>query len=879
MTEPQEPQQQLQQSVPSSSPSYRKIEGHDDDIFARVIKKWYFPFLVRNCRWILLSWVAIFIVTIYYGPSFLSLTKSDLDIPPDTPAGKANAAYKSANFQTSTWAPSFIILSSNSEASVVGPFSRDIDAGLLELANKHSDTISSKISYYDLISSPYTAFLAPKALSANNKTMIFTINYKTDAVLNDISAIAKELLEWAKKRKTADVFVGATGLQPLFTELTEAATSNFETIDGVVLPIAILILGWNIRSWRHMACVLLNLITAFLLAFSLLVPVANTRTINPFAPTIMLSLGIAVCFDYSLFMLSRFREEVIINKRCKEEAVMHATAAAGHVVVLSGVTLFFTFALLTAFPQNFLSSVGFGCGAIVLTSILSNMTVTPCVLLYFNCFMVFEPYPTSCCCWSAKQEVPLALPADDGEPGSGAYLVADQDARKAGVGLKQEAEGKAGDDTTREDEEAAGARSGKGAGTATGTATGTGTGAGTGTEVGVAVETTVQKRARLEALAHDGSLEHEFRAGVAQELAALPLALSKDGDEAGSQKPIITKRLFWFFIAHRVTEWPLLTLAAATLVTVPFVLAFLGMKATSDNNLVYLRGSQSVNSLKKLSANFPIGSTDPYSIVSTTNGTVLSASYFRAENALIREIVKTQTPKFISAKSVSALSYMNGNDISYSAAMAYFTPGSGLYDTAMGVNYRVVAGGLMNKAKTATLISVETIVDPNADAIVPFILSVRDVMKQQEDAPVARTVDMHTYLFGGYTTSYDLQMALYALVPLLIIATVLVVLLLVAVNFGSIFIPIRLAATVFISLSWTYGLTVMVYQPGPGQEAFKKLTPDALADSTGLYWIIPIMAFSVLVGLALDYDIFLMTRVVSQSVKHPCNSLCTLSFH
>ena len=41
---------------------------------------------------------------------------------------------------------------------------------------------------------------------------------------------------------------------------------------------------------------------------------------------------------------------------------MHATASAGHVVVLSGVTLFFTFALLTAFPQGFLSSVGFGCG-------------------------------------------------------------------------------------------------------------------------------------------------------------------------------------------------------------------------------------------------------------------------------------------------------------------------------------------------------------------------------------------------------------------------------------------------------------------------------------------------------------------------------------
>ena len=82
-----------------------------------------------------------------------------------------------------------------------------------------------------------------------------------------------------------------------------------------MLPIAILILGYNIRSWRHMCIVLVNLICAFLLAFSLLLPIAQNRSINPFSPTIMLSLGIAICFDYSLFMLSRFREEVVINLR------------------------------------------------------------------------------------------------------------------------------------------------------------------------------------------------------------------------------------------------------------------------------------------------------------------------------------------------------------------------------------------------------------------------------------------------------------------------------------------------------------------------------------------------------------------------------------
>ena len=157
--------------------------------------------------------------------------------------------------------------------------------------------------------------------------------------------------------------------------------------------------------------------------------------------------------------------------------------------------------------------------------------------------------------------------------------------------------------------------------------------------------------------------------------------------------------------------------------------------------------------------------------------------------------------------SVTALSYINGADVSYGTAMRYFTPGSTSYNSSMGYQYRTIASGLFNDAKTASLITIQTIVDPDADAIVPFILFVRNIMAIQASTTNGTSIGMNTYLFGGYTSSYDLQIALYQLVPIMILSTVLVVLVLVASNFGSIFIPIRLAATVFVSLSWTYGLT------------------------------------------------------------------------
>lgn len=278
----------------------------------------------------------------------------------------------------------------------------------------HSDTIARKAGYYDFIYNPTISFLAAKSLSADNQTMVFTISFQKETNLVKIIKTVGDLLSFAQKHSTSELYVGCTGLQPLFAELTAGSTIAFELIDAVVLPIAILILGYNLRSYRHMLIAIMNLGCTILFAFALLVPVTTVEIINPFAPSIMLSLGIAVCFDYTLFMLSRFREEIIVNKKSKEESVLSCLIASGHVVMLSGTTLFATFIVLVTFPQNFLQSVGTGCSTVVFTAVLSNMTLTPCLLLTFDCLSKFDMFPTlecCCCCFyrSEKKQASLKL--------------------------------------------------------------------------------------------------------------------------------------------------------------------------------------------------------------------------------------------------------------------------------------------------------------------------------------------------------------------------------------------------------------------------------------------------------------------------------------
>jgi hypothetical protein len=304
-----------------------------------------------------------------------------------------------SNLLCRRWPPSFIVADSTSGSSVVSDYTRNFDRDLTSFVNDNNDIISGKTSYYDYISDRNLSFLAPSALSSDNRTMVFTISFSSGATINTIKDIVTKLQKLASKQSYPGIAIGCTGLDALFNDLSTGAAVAFELIDAVVLPIALFILGCNLRSYRHVLVAIVSLGCTLLLALAILVPIANTVTINPFAPSILLTLGIAVCFDYSLFMLSRYREEVIVNQKSKDEAVFSCLLASGHVVLLSGFTLFVTFALLIAFPENFLTSVGIGCGTIICTAVLANMTVTPALLLTFDCLMKFDACPSiPLCC-------------------------------------------------------------------------------------------------------------------------------------------------------------------------------------------------------------------------------------------------------------------------------------------------------------------------------------------------------------------------------------------------------------------------------------------------------------------------------------------------
>jgi len=102
-------------------------------------------------------------------------------------------------------------------------------------------------------------------------------------------------------------------------------------------------------------------------------------SISIFALNLTSGLGLGLAIDYSLFIVSRYREE-IAKDGPGLAAMRRVLATAGRTVFFSSLTVAAALASLLVFPQRFLYSMGLGGSLVVLLTALISLTVLPAVL-------------------------------------------------------------------------------------------------------------------------------------------------------------------------------------------------------------------------------------------------------------------------------------------------------------------------------------------------------------------------------------------------------------------------------------------------------------------------------------------------------------------
>jgi RND superfamily putative drug exporter len=120
-------------------------------------------------------------------------------------------------------------------------------------------------------------------------------------------------------------------------------------------------------------------IASIMTTFLLLLGLTELTTVSPIVQFLIALLGLGVAIDYSLIVVSRWREERS-HGRSGDEAVQKAMETAGRAVVFSGITVAIGLLALIALPLPFLRSMGYGGMLIPLVSTLAAITLLPVVL-------------------------------------------------------------------------------------------------------------------------------------------------------------------------------------------------------------------------------------------------------------------------------------------------------------------------------------------------------------------------------------------------------------------------------------------------------------------------------------------------------------------
>src|SRR5215212_7785412 len=124
---------------------------------------------------------------------------------------------------------------------------------------------------------------------------------------------------------------------------------------------------------------LLMAFVAIMTAFVPLLALTAVADVSPIVQFLIVLIGLGVAIDYSLLVVSRWREERAHGAH-GDAAVQRAMETAGRAVVFSGITVAIGLLALIALPLPFLHSMGYGGMLIPIVTVLVAITLLPVVL-------------------------------------------------------------------------------------------------------------------------------------------------------------------------------------------------------------------------------------------------------------------------------------------------------------------------------------------------------------------------------------------------------------------------------------------------------------------------------------------------------------------
>ena len=315
-------------------------------------------------RRMLLIWGAVVLVAlVLVGTSLRGLT-SNQHVVGMTESSQAQALYNQAIGSAANQKPTDVIVVSSNSSAVGDAKFQTLVTGLVDQVRAHRG-----ITRVATDLSPGSPFV-----SSNQHAALIELRAASDG---DIKPVVKATKAANGRNGFSAAITGDHTVGNDFTSLSSSDLQHGELDFGlpIALVILVLVFGAVIAGLMPVLISLLSIIVGLGIATL----VAQEFSLSIFIVNMMTGMGLALGIDYSLFVISRFREERS-NGLDKEAAIRMTGATASRAVLFSGTTFAVALVGLFLVPTNVLRSLAAGAVIVGVVSVIAALTLLPAML-------------------------------------------------------------------------------------------------------------------------------------------------------------------------------------------------------------------------------------------------------------------------------------------------------------------------------------------------------------------------------------------------------------------------------------------------------------------------------------------------------------------
>jgi putative drug exporter of the RND superfamily len=235
----------------------------------------------------------------------------------------------------------------------------------------------SQSPYVSRVRSPWDGQPAPGLVSIDGKTAMIVAVLKGGE--NSAPKQAQTLAErFAHDRNGVTVRAGGSAL--VYEQVNQQTERDLLRMEIVAIPLSFIALVWVFGGLLAAALPAAVGGLAILGSLAVLRTIAMVTDVSVFALNVTVALGFALAVDYTLLIISRYRDE-LSDGESRNQALVKTVSTAGRTVLFSSITVALALVAMALFPMYFLKSFAYAGIAVVAFAAFAAVVVAPAAIV------------------------------------------------------------------------------------------------------------------------------------------------------------------------------------------------------------------------------------------------------------------------------------------------------------------------------------------------------------------------------------------------------------------------------------------------------------------------------------------------------------------